>query len=146
MASELNIVQSLRHRKQCLKQSVVSRLRMAFGVSNPSSVSVHHLKLDLLTHEILTFQLTPADLENIKYFYEEYKHEEIPSDLIRDLQLLVDWDHIALQRWRRRWIKYRRFQRFIRQPRYSAYLKAEGQFGRLFDIAQTLKWGKRALK
>jgi len=145
MASELNIVQSLRHRKQCLKQSVVSRLRMAFGPFDSSSVSVHRGALDLWTYEILTFQLTWTDLEAIKYVYEEYKHEELPSDLVGDLQLLADWRHIVLQRWWRRWIQYRRFKRFIMQPRYSAYLNAEGQFGRLFDTAQTLKWGKRAL-
>ena len=132
MASKFNTLQSVSERKQALKERIISRLP-----------DYHRIQL---IHLILNDQLAPTDINNVIHGYLNSGYMVVPTDHMHDLEMLIFWDHIVLQRWWRRCIKYRRFKRFIRQPRYSAYLNAEGQFGRRFDTAQTLKWGKCALE
>ncbi len=146
MASELSVVPSLHARKTALQVKIISRLRADLGFLNPPLHYAAARNRDKLIKFISIFSLAPSDVVNIQAVYVHTSHMAAPADLMRDVHLLVAWDNMVLQRWWRRWMKYRRFQRFIVQPRYSAYLNADGQLGRRFDFAQMAKWSQHLLR
>ena len=96
--------------------------------------------IDMLAHGALT----PIDVINFKDTYFAFHHKQGTDHAYSKIEPAVHqlccWDHVILQRWWRSWMKYRRLQRFIRQPRYSAYLHEEGHIGRRLDIAAVRRW------
>jgi hypothetical protein len=153
---------TMKQRKEALRIFVLQKLKADIGLptdswpqwlvdsnaENPESWLL--CRRQILLNLIAAQPVDDSLVTNIMALYVDHLREGWPwpaEELRLQCNLFTSWDYIVLQRWWRSWIRYRRFKRFITQPRYSAYLNEEGQLGRRVDNKAQLQWSRsRACK